>query len=645
MDFIQSNLAGWALIGKGMIVATVALLVSVPLYRSSAAKRHAVLLCAVVALVVLPILSFNDAWLEVPLPATAPDWSVAVPLESVAPLSTLSEATAQDVTATANVAIAQGTPWDARWFVHFVPNATLWLFAIGTLALLARLLVATARLRRWRIDAAPAPEHIAEVGRAEAQRMGMRRNVCILLSRSASTPMTWGTWRPVILLPATAETWTDEMMLAVVQHELAHIRRNDFLSQWFAALACAIHWPNPFVWYVAHRMRVERERACDDTVLRLGATPSAYAEHLVRAARESNPVVYGVVAVGMAHTTRLESRIRYLLQTTRSRSSISLRTKLVMVFAAVAVSLCVSGLGVRRTLPVVAEAEAVPFVSGTPPLDRTSDAIPLPSSFTIDIPSVGLIELVGVREPESNVWRSANGDIVVLPPGLDPGNSMSDQSDPNPMRYVLFRHHLVDRDVQVYTSFAEEGGDTSGSRSLLEGSNTLREVICKPTSNSLAAIDLYLAVTVGPWKQQGNETMANGYTTTGMDGYEIVTTPVRDSEYGLEFNIMTNRMDQPFADRVCIIDKSGDRHEGKIIDRLTSGDWMHYMTARVDGLKASDAKYIEYYMRPYQWRIISNVPLKKEAAGSVSVSGPYTYGDISAIRDGRKRRSDRTQYD
>jgi beta-lactamase regulating signal transducer with metallopeptidase domain len=50
-------------------------------------------------------------------------------------------------------------------------------------------------------------------------------------------------------------------------------------------MACAFYWFNPLIWYAAGRLRVEREQACDDYVLRIGTKPSDYADHLLDIAR------------------------------------------------------------------------------------------------------------------------------------------------------------------------------------------------------------------------------------------------------------------------------------------------------------------------------------------------------------------------
>ena len=93
--------------------------------------------------------------------------------------------------------------------------------------------------------------------------------------------MTWGVLYPKVLLPEESEQWPEDRRSVVLLHELAHAQRWDYLTHLITRLVCALYWFNPLVWLAARRMIAERERACDDIVLRHGAEPADYAEQVL----------------------------------------------------------------------------------------------------------------------------------------------------------------------------------------------------------------------------------------------------------------------------------------------------------------------------------------------------------------------------
>jgi len=196
--------------------------------------------------------------------------------------------------------------------------ATLWL--VGTLVVLLRELLATIGLARWRRHALPltSPHWSATLA-----YLGFdHRRLQVLESPDIKSPCTWGVVRPVLLLPTSGDLWPESSRRAALLHELAHIERRDALSVLVARLACALYWYNPLVWIAAERIRSLQERACDDAVLRTGATPSDYAQFLLDIAAHTSGVTRSMrPSIGMTHGSSLRARIVAILdpQATRSR--------------------------------------------------------------------------------------------------------------------------------------------------------------------------------------------------------------------------------------------------------------------------------------------------------------------------------------
>ena len=133
-------------------------------------------------------------------------------------------------------------------------------------------------------------------------------------------PMAFGTRRPSILIPAIADTWPDDRRRAVVLHELAHVARYDCLTQTLAFAACAMYWFHPAVWWVARRLRIERELACDDRVIAAGTQPREYAGHLLEIAYSFGGHRAPALAVSMARPRQLEGRMLAALDAARNRA-------------------------------------------------------------------------------------------------------------------------------------------------------------------------------------------------------------------------------------------------------------------------------------------------------------------------------------
>ena|SRR5579862_9503661 len=152
-------------------------------------------------------------------------------------------------------------------------------------------------------------------------RLKIARPVRVLeCSNSAAMPLTWGFFRPFILLPAGARDWTPDRRRIVLCHELAHIARGDWLLQVFAELTRGFYWFHPLAWIAAARLRQEGERACDDSVLNCGITPSDYAHQLLELARtfESSSRVWAA-ALAFARPSNLERRFTAMLNPSMDR--------------------------------------------------------------------------------------------------------------------------------------------------------------------------------------------------------------------------------------------------------------------------------------------------------------------------------------
>lgn len=194
-------------------------------------------------------------------------------------------------------------------------------WALGALLILGRValgtVAATRLARRGDVPDDPAWYCLLAEVRDE---LGIRRPVTLRLA-DVTTPMTWGAIRPTVLFPYAARDWDEERCRLVLLHELAHVRRNDWLAHLVGQVACAVHWFDPLAWIAARRLADAREDATDDAVLAAGARPSVYATHLLAIARTvPGPSAGHAVALTMTTRHPLESRLMSILDA-RPRTS------------------------------------------------------------------------------------------------------------------------------------------------------------------------------------------------------------------------------------------------------------------------------------------------------------------------------------
>jgi beta-lactamase regulating signal transducer with metallopeptidase domain len=121
----------------------------------------------------------------------------------------------------------------------------------------------------------------------EAKRVaGIARRVRLVTTDELTVPVTWGMFRPVVAIPASATRWTDDgdRHRIVLLHELSHVASLDWAFNLIARIVCALFWFHPAAWWLARRLREDCELACDDRVIGAGVRRSDYAELLVDAA-------------------------------------------------------------------------------------------------------------------------------------------------------------------------------------------------------------------------------------------------------------------------------------------------------------------------------------------------------------------------
>jgi hypothetical protein len=218
---------------KSGLVLGAALCISGLLRKKSADARRLVLSIAVVAMFVSAA-----AWPLLPRwTAVVPELSpVPPPHQSTAPAFVIDEP---------EIALPDVHPRPVNSSVNRI-DFRPWLLPViwfaGAFALLARFVINLCGLRRLRNASEPVP----------GSRVRLWRNGAI------AAPVTWGIFRPIILVPAGFEDLPAETRDAVLCHELAHIQAHDFLMRGLVEIARALTWFQPLIWIVRRQLREDR---------------------------------------------------------------------------------------------------------------------------------------------------------------------------------------------------------------------------------------------------------------------------------------------------------------------------------------------------------------------------------------------------
>ena len=325
---------------KISLVTGLGLIAAMLLRRHSAALRHWLLAAAILTALATPLLM-----------RLAPSWSLPVSVVADAEGSTTAASATRErrsragaaTRASATVLAEPTTAPQSPTLDPMLAWFTVWL--AGVAINLGGLLLGFWRLRRIAaravvVDAGPWVDH----ARALASLFGIGRPVRLLQSDQPALLVTWGFFTPKVMLPADAASWAADRIRVVLAHELAHIRRSDWIIQIASEFLRIVYWFNPLVWLASARLRLESERACDDAVVNLGVSGRDYATHLLEVARQfggSRHTAFPAVAIAPRPST-LERRVSAMLNTRLSRGPVSGPARLATLAALLAVALPVA---------------------------------------------------------------------------------------------------------------------------------------------------------------------------------------------------------------------------------------------------------------------------------------------------------------
>jgi len=275
MNLFQGNLSpsiiealGWTLVHflwQGALVALMLWCVLALTARRAAQVRYAAACGALVAMVALAGLTFARLVTQ-----------------------EYHSATVSGVVFTPGVSIHVGADLASTWWAALIYRLDVsmpWLmlaWCAGVLVFSCRLALGMSIVRRLKLQETEAvSERLRQSFDELCSRLQVRRGVSLMHSARVHVPTVIGWLKPVVLLPVTSFTGlTDLQIGALLSHELAHIRRNDYLVSVLQSVVEAVLFYHPAVWWVSKQVRRERECCCDELAVRVCGDRVAYARAL-----------------------------------------------------------------------------------------------------------------------------------------------------------------------------------------------------------------------------------------------------------------------------------------------------------------------------------------------------------------------------
>ena len=363
----QVLLLGWTLVHflwQGALLAVVLAVVLKAMKRCSSESRYVAACVAMVALLLCPILT---------LETFAPEFvrRVAASGGDAAPAATLNW-----------LMQSLGRLLDSPLASQLL-KAMVGAWGFGVAFLLARLLFGWLRVQQVRRSATPV-NCMPIQGRMSvmALRIGIERPVRLMESALAQGPAVVGFLRPMILLPTAAITglWPVQIE-AILAHELAHIRRHDYLVNLLQSFVETLLFYHPAVWWVSARIREERENCCDDLAVKACGDRTFYAGCLADLDDlRPSAMELAMAASGGALLWRIRRIL--LLPDRETRTVIPVAAVLAMLMSS---GLLFAGLARTRTPAQVTSVRPEPLVSPQTPIAR--EAVPaVPNDPMQDLP-------------------------------------------------------------------------------------------------------------------------------------------------------------------------------------------------------------------------------------------------------------------
>jgi uncharacterized protein (TIGR03435 family) len=360
---------GWALlhfVWQGTLLAALFLVADSVTRRSQARLRYAIA-CAVMFLMAVSFIATVFRTSRAPASGVSSAMATGAANPGQRTLRTRIEPASVPLATSSTGKIAQ--PFYA---LTVLPGWIAFFWLLGVIAFATYTAAGWLRVRELRKrDIAPVSAAWIEVLEILKHRLQISRPVRLCTSAIAEVPAVIGWLRPYILLPVSVFTGLSESELrAILAHELAHIRRCDYLVNLLQNAIETLLFYHPAVWWVSHRIRQERENCCDDVAVEICGGVTIYANALAQLEELRGSISEPAVAATGGDLLARIRRLTGVNETAQPRIPVSAGSILIAFLA-------IAALAVTGHAPSIHAQSPAPHKVQTPPPIATLSAAPV----------------------------------------------------------------------------------------------------------------------------------------------------------------------------------------------------------------------------------------------------------------------------
>jgi TonB family protein len=275
-----------------------------------------------------------------------------------------------------------------RFAIPPAGELALWLLALGAVVRLIWLATGLLKLAGYRRNGQAVP--------LQPEWLGVASHTSLLISDEIGGPVTFGFFRPVVLLPAGFLSMPAAMRDAILFHELLHVERRDWLFTFGEELLRAVFWFHPAIWWVLGEIQLSREQTVDQAVIEMTQARDPYVDTLLAMAGVNRQLDLAPAPLFLRRR-HLKQRVMGIVQEAGVGKTKMSKTRLMLAQAAALAMMAVACWFITGAIPLRAQAQMVADGAGV----------------TVNLNGSQLMHRTPVNYPAEAIAKGVEGTVVV----------------------------------------------------------------------------------------------------------------------------------------------------------------------------------------------------------------------------------------